>query len=168
MEPMMGPVWTLTTILATMASGAAPCGKPEFRQFDFFVGNWDTYDMAAPTKLVARNHVTTILGGCVVREFYEQTDGLVGESFSLYDSTSGNWHQSWVTNRGGLLLLDGGMEGARMVLTAHEKAADGSSSLLRGIWWREGATVREKAERSTDGGKTWSPVFDIVFRRHST
>jgi hypothetical protein len=52
------------------------------------------------------------------------------------------------------------------VLTAKEKAADGITSLLRGIWWREGATVREKAERSKDGGKTWSPVFDIVFRPH--
>jgi hypothetical protein len=53
-----------------------------------------------------------------------------------------------------------------MVLTAVERRPDGSSSQLRGIWWREGPNVREKAERSTDGGKTWAPVFDIVFRLH--
>jgi hypothetical protein len=34
------------------------------------------------------------------------------------------------------------------------------------VWWSEGANVHEKAERSTDGGKTWTPVFDIVFRPH--
>jgi hypothetical protein len=158
--------------LLLMTSGAAlgqakePCAGPEFRQFDFWAGDWDTYDMSDTTRIVARNRVTRILSGCVLHEAYEQNDGLVGESYSLYDSSRGSWHQSWVTNRGGLLLLDGGLEGPRMVLTGVERKADGTSSLLRGIWWTEGPDVREKAERSTDGGKTWSPVFDIVFRRH--
>jgi hypothetical protein len=150
-----------------MPSSAASCAGPEFRQFDFFLGDWDTYDVADSTKIVARNRVTSILDGCVVRELYEQTDGLVGESFSLYDASRRRWHQSWVTNRGSLLLLEGGLEGDRMVLTAAERASDGTSSLLRGIWRRTGSGVRETAERSTDGGKTWKPVFDILFRKHA-
>jgi hypothetical protein len=144
----------------------AACAAAEFRQFDFFAGDWDTYDVADSTKIVARNRVTVILDGCVLREVYQQTDGLVGESFSLYDASRGRWHQSWVTNRGALLLLDGRLEGDRMVLTGTEKATDGTSSLLRGIWRREGPAVRETAERSTDDGKTWKPVFDILFRKH--
>ena len=146
----------------------ASCAAPEYRQFDFFAGDWDTYDVAAPSKLVARNKVTLILEGCVVHEVYRQTDGLVGESFSLYDSSRGGWHQSWVTNRGSLLLLDGGLDGDRMALTATEKSSDGTMSLLRGVWRREGTTVRETATRSTDGGKNWTPVFDIVFRPHGS
>jgi hypothetical protein len=158
--------------LLLMTSGAAhgqakqPCAGPEFRQFDFWAGDWDTYDMSDTTRIVARNRVTRVLGGCVLHEAYEQNDGLVGESYSLYDASRGGWHQSWVTNRGGLLLLDGGLDGTHMVLTGAERKADGTSSLLQGIWWTEGPGVREKAERSTDGGRTWSPVFDIVFRRH--
>ena len=144
----------------------ASCATAEFRQFDFFAGDWDTYDVADPSKVVARNRVTVVLGGCAVREVYEQDDGLVGESLSIYDASRRRWHQSWVTNRGSLLLLNGGLEGERMVLTGPDRAADGTPSLLRGIWWREGADVREKAERSTDGGKTWTPMFDIVFRPH--
>lgn len=143
---------------------AAPCAGPEFRQFDFWLGDWDTYEMADTSKVVARNRVTSILGGCVLREVYEQNDGLVGESYSLWDAARGVWHQSWVTNRGTLLLLDGRLEAGRMVLTGSEKTAEGTASLLRGIWWVEGKDVREKAERSTDGGKSWTPVFDIVFR----
>jgi hypothetical protein len=146
--------------------GEAPCATAEFRQFDFFAGDWDTYNVDDPAKVVARNRVTVILGGCVVHEFYEQNDGVVGESYSIYDTSRGRWHQSWVTNRGTLLLLDGGLEGDRMVLTASEKATDGTASLLRGIWHAEQGGVRETAERSTDGGKTWRPVFDIVFRPH--
>ena len=86
--------------------------------------------------------------------------------FDFQDAGRGVWHQSWVTNRGTLLLLDGRLENGRMVLTGSEQTADGAASLLRGSWWAEGKDVRERAERSTDGGKTWTPVFDIVFRPH--
>ena len=148
------------------AASAPACSAPEYRQFDFFAGDWDTYDVAAPDSIVARNHVTPMLGGCALREVYEQQDGMKGESFSVYDASRRIWHQSWVTNRGSLLLLNGGLEGERMVLTGPDRAADGTPSLLRGIWWQDGTNVREKAERSVDGGRTWTPVFDIVFRPH--
>lgn len=149
------------------AAPSAGCASSEFRQFDFFVGDWDTYDVAAAAQLVARNNVTVTLGGCVLHEVYEQGDGLVGESFSLYDVSRAMWHQSWFTNRGQLLLLDGRWEHGRMVLTGTEPAADGAASLLRGIWRPEGTAVRETAERSSNGGRTWKPMFDILFRPHS-
>lgn len=142
------------------------CATAEFRQFDFFAGDWDTYDVTDRSKVVARIRVTVMLDGCAVREVYEQDDGLVGESLSSYDASRRRWHQSWFTNRGSLLLLNGGLEGERMVLTGPDRAADGTPTLLRGIWWKDGKDVREKAERSTDGGKTWTMVFDIVFRPH--
>jgi len=162
-------------ILVLLASNAVPalaqteaaaCSGPEYRQLDFWIGDWDTYDMADTTKVVARNEVTSILGGCALREDYRQGDGLRGQSYSLWDAARGVWHQSWVTNRGALLLLDGRFENGRMVMTAPEKQPDGTSALLRGTWWPEGKNVRSTAERSKDGGKTWTPVFDIVFRPH--
>ncbi|MFL5576243.1 MAG: hypothetical protein ACJ79S_09790 [Gemmatimonadaceae bacterium] len=164
----------LATLTFTAASArrapsrSAPraCSAAAYRQFDFFAGDWDTYDVAEPTKVVARNRVTPMVGGCALREVYEQADGLVGESFSTYDAGRRVWHQSWVTNRGELLLLDGGWADGRMTFTATDHAPDGSASLLRVAWWPEGATVRERAERSRDGGATWSPVFDIGFRPH--
>ena len=147
-------------------TAAAQCRSPEYRQFDFWVGDWDAYDLPDTAKTVARIHVTSIMDGCALREVYVQKDGLNGESFSLWDASRGRWHQSWVTNRGALLLLEGRLEGERMVLTAPEWKPDGSSMLLRGIWWRDGANVRHQAERSTDGGRTWVPVWDMVFRPH--
>lgn len=145
---------------------AKPCAAAVYRQFDFFAGDWDTYDIAALSKLVARNHVDIVLDGCVVHEDYQQNDGLHGESYSLYDAPRAVWHQSWVTNHGELLLLDGGMRDGRMVFTGAQKTKDGKPSLLRGVWYRQGNGVRETATRSTDGGKTWQLVFDIVFRPH--
>lgn len=166
----------ITLATAFTAAGYAPypartapdpvCSAPEYHQFDFFAGDWDTYDVAAPDSIVARNHVTPMLDGCALREVYEQRDGLRGESFSVYDASRGIWHQSWVTNGGAVLLLDGGLKNGRMILTATEHHSDGSTSPLRAIWWQEGVNVREKAERSRDGGATWTAVFDIVFRPH--
>ena len=157
-----------TAVLASQGAAASRCEAAAYHQFDFFAGDWDTYDMSDPRKIVARNRVTPMVDGCALREVYEQADGMRGESFSTYDATRRLWHQSWVTNRGELLLLDGKLEGTRMVLGATERHADGSASLLRGVWWREGAAVRELAERSSDAGKTWTTVFDIVFRPHGS
>lgn len=142
------------------------CSAPVYRQFDFFAGDWDVYDVSDPSKIVAHNTVKIILDGCVVDENYRQDDGLHGESYSLYDKARKVWHQSWVTNRGELLLLDGGFENGRMVFTGAQETKDGKPSLLRGMWYVQGDGVRETATRSLDGGKTWQPVFDILFRPH--
>jgi hypothetical protein len=153
----------------TLDPRAAPrCASPEYHQFDFFEGDWDAYDYGAPDSVVARNTVTPMLGGCAVREVYVQGDGVQGESFSAFDASRHRWHQSWVTNRGSMLLLDGQLDGGRMVLTATEYDNQGDSSLVRGIWIPQRGSVRETATRSRGGGKTWEPLFDIVFRPHNS
>jgi len=164
-----GLAWILPARAPGLQRPAAPapaCRAAQYHQFDFFLGDWDTYNAGAPTKVVARNHVTPMLDGCAVREVYQEPSGYSGESFSIYDATRHLWHQSWATNRGVLLLLDGKLDRGRMVLTATEHSANGPSTLLRGIWLPDADSVRETADRSADGGKTWKPVFDIVFRHH--
>lgn len=168
---VLGAVAALAVTVAASASaqepGMAPqCSGPEHRQLDFWLGDWDVYDAGGPDAAVARVQVTSMLDGCAVREVYVQNDGMRGESFSMYDASRRVWHQSWVTTRGDLLLLEGGVVEGRMVLTATETRADGTTGLIRGAWWRDGADVRQLAERSTDGGATWAPAWDIVFRPH--
>lgn len=66
---------------------------------------------------MARTKVEKILDGCVLFENYEGTNGLNGQSFTIYDETRKEWHQSWVTNRGQFLQLDGNSNADEMVLT---------------------------------------------------
>jgi hypothetical protein len=154
---------------APAPKAAAKCATPEHRQFDFWVGDWDAYDAGKPGKVVARNRVDRILDGCALREVYEQTDGLVGQSFSLYDASRKVWHQSWVTNHGQLLTIEGRFKDGRMTLAGTQRV-DGHERKVRAVWYREKDGekdgVRETAESSADGGKTWKPMFDIVFRPH--
>ena len=123
----------------TSTPASAPgCNGPEYRQFDMFAGDWDGYDVSAPEKLVARIHVTPMAGGCALREVYEQNDGLLAESFSMYDAGRGVWHQSWVTNYGQLMLMEGHLEGDTMVLTATDKRPGKDATLLKSTWHKAG------------------------------
>ena len=47
------------------------------------------------------------------------------------------------------------------MLTGEDRSA---GTLVRGIWKAEQGNVRETADISADGGKTWKPWFDIIFR----
>lgn len=157
--------------LATGAPTAAHCSAPVYREFDFWLGDWDTYrvDKSGHTPSgatsVARNQVTAILGGCVLHEVYRRTDGYTGESFTIYDATRHQWHQSWVTNEGELLLAEGSRQGKAIVLTGAVRDAQGTQ-LQRVSWTQQGDGVRETAMQSRDNGKTWTPLFDILFRPH--
>ena len=50
------------------------CTEPVYRQLDFWVGDWDVFDVGSPNK-AAHARIDSILGGCVVREDYQGMDG---------------------------------------------------------------------------------------------
>jgi hypothetical protein len=154
---------------AFAAPGPSPsaCSTPEYRLLDFWAGDWDAFEEGDKTgKPSARCRVDVILGGCVLRETYEQNDGLVGQSFTIYDAARNVWHQSWVTNRGLLLMIEGAFQGDTLTLQGPLRSAGAPEKTIRGVWRAEPGGVRETAETSTDGGKTWQPLFDIHFRPH--
>jgi ketosteroid isomerase-like protein len=134
---------------------------PPYRQFDFWVGDWDVFDIGSPIK-VAHARIDLILDGCVLREDYQGTDGHNGQSFTIYDGARKVWHQSWVTNRGQSLAIEGTMEADEMVLSGEDHA---KGAIVRGRWKPENGGVRETAVTSADGGKTWQPWFDLEFHR---
>jgi len=150
---------------AAARSTESRCAAAEYRQFDFWAGDWDAYDADDMSRPAARVHVDPILDGCALREDYHGVNGLVGQSLNTYDSVRRVWHQSWVTNRGQLLVLEGELRDGKMTLRATEATAKGPV-LWRAAWIPQpDGAVRETAETSSDGGKSWKPAFDMVFRR---
>ena len=71
-----------------------PCAAPAYRQFDFWIGDWDGFDVDKPNTAVARNRVKSILGGCALHEDYRALNGSRGESFTIYDAARQLWHQT--------------------------------------------------------------------------
>jgi len=142
-----------------------PCSRPEYRQFDFWLGDWDVFD-AGEAKPSMRIRVEKILDGCALRESYRDDSGKMGESYNIWDASRKVWHQTWVTNRGQLLMVDARMQDGSMVFDGPIPAGNGPPDRIRVVFKPEAGGVRQTAETSPDGGKTWRPLFDMTFRPH--
>jgi len=158
---------------AVAASSAATLARPncaaaaQYHQLDFWIGDWDTFDTDAPNGASgARAHVDPIAEGCAIHELYEQTDGLVGDSILSYDPVRKQWQQTWVTNRGSIMVIVGQFKNGALVLEGEVHLKDGSSVLQRITWEAQHKAVREYAVLSKDNGKTGAPSFDVLFRKH--
>ncbi len=140
------------------------CSAAEYRQLDFWIGDWDTFeadDLDGPS--IARARVEPIAQGCAIHELYEQGDGLVGDSILSYDPVRRQWQQTWVTNRGSIMVLWGDFENDALVLEGEMHLRDGTTVMQRITWKTQDRGVRETAVLSKDGGKTWTPAFDVLF-----
>ena len=153
-----------STAPATPSPAAAPpCAAPEYRQFDFWIGEWDV--RTPDGALAGTNSIRSELNGCVLHERWEGAHGMKGESVNTWSAARRGWHQTWVDDRGTLLLLDGARDGARMVLTGEGRTRDGKPVRHRLSWEPVGEAVRQLWESSTDQGRTWTVVFDGKYTR---
>jgi hypothetical protein len=142
------------------------CMGPEFRQFDFWLGEWEVRD--ATGKLQGTNRIVSAHKGCALEEHWTGAGGFSGTSLNLYDAGRKQWHQTWVDSTGALLQLDGGLVDGRMVLsgaTPSANSADGRA--LQRIAWTPlpDGRVRQLWESSADGGKTWTVTFDGYYTK---
>ena len=148
---------------AAWAQQPSPCGQPGASQFDFWLGAWDVY---AGENLVGRNVIAKVHGGCTVRERYHAVQGAFeGSSFNWYDPADDVWRQVWVDNTGTRLDLIGGLEDGAMVLSGM-RVSDGQAVADRITWTpNDDGTVRQVWDQTTDGGQTWTVVFDGMYRK---
>lgn len=155
----------LVFLLAQSPAPAPPCSTPEYRQFDFWIGEWNV--RTPDGRLAGTNSIQRELGGCVLHERWTGERAMTGESFNIWSATRGGWHQTWVDSRGTLLLLDGGLEQGRMVLTGDGRAPDGSSIRHRLTWQPLPDGLRQLWETSRDEGRTWTVIFDGRYTRRA-
>jgi hypothetical protein len=169
MNTSMIAIGTLLLASAAPAIAAGPaCATAEYRQFDFWIGEWDVSlnGQAAGTNSITREH-----SGCAIAERWVGAKGLTGSSLNVYDAATGRWHQTWVDSAGSLLLLDGRFSDGAMRLAspapADAGAVEGGAIALQRITWTPNAdgTVRQLWEQSQDGGKSWTVAFDGLYRR---
>jgi hypothetical protein len=140
------------------------CSAAEYHQLDFWIGDWNTFETdAAGGPSIAHAGVTPIAEGCAIHELYEQTDGLVGDSILSYDPARKQWQQTWVTNRGSIMVLWGDFRDGVLILEGEVHLRDGTSLMQRITWKAQGKGVRESAVLSKDGGQKWTPAFDVLF-----
>ena len=146
------------------------CSSAEARQFDFWVGYWEVHPQGTD-KVIAHSLIEKRYGGCAIRENWmplgkELNGG--GGSLSMYDADRGRWRQTWIDSTGVRVDFDGGLEGRTMTLTGKWKnfAAPGQDALVRMHYQLQAdRELRQWAESSVDGGKSWATSFDFLYRR---
>ncbi len=140
----------------------SPDRSPEQRQFDFWVGDWEVRD--AKGLLLGHNRVVSLLGGSVLQEHWEGSQGGAGTSLNAYQPDRRSWRQCWIDSKGETLDLEGGLEGASMILKGVQEGPKGRVS--QRITWTPLADgrVRQLWEQSRDG-VTWTVAFDGYYRR---
>ncbi len=140
-----------------------PCRTPEFRQFDFWLGDWDVESPASPGGK-GRNQITSINDGCTIREVYTTSIGYQGTSLNFYDAARKAWHQTWIDNQGSALYLEGSLQGEAMVMST----TTDPQNVQRITWTRlDDGRLRQHWESTADGGKTWTTAFDGYYTKRT-
>lgn len=144
---------------AQPSSPSSPCQAPEYRQFDFWLGEWDVYN---PTGVkVGDSRIERIIGSCVLLENYTGRKGYEGKSFNVYDASARRWKQFWVDNAGAVLEFSGVFRGDTLFYEASTQDFSGATTLHRLTFYSASRdSVRQIWEQSTNGGTSWSIAFD--------
>jgi len=170
---------------APAPSGAPPpkpfdCTAPEYRQFDFWLGEWDVVpnapvapaapDAPAAPAAPASNIITKLDGGCVIQESWD-AGTQTGHSFNIYDRATRQWHQTWVDSNGGLHQYWGGLKDGNMVFQGEVPLGPGSRfagrRTVRLTFFPLGPDkVRQFSEALNMDG-TWSVNYDLVYTRRA-
>lgn len=140
-----------------------PSLPPESRQFDFWLGEWNV--TTPDGKPAGSSKIETIANGAGLLENWTGAKGYTGKSLNAYNPGRKQWQQFWVGSGGGVLELAGALTDGSMVLTGEHLV--GGKDTREKITWTPNAdgSVRQHWEQSTDRGKTWTTVFDGIYRR---
>jgi tetratricopeptide (TPR) repeat protein len=146
---------------------AAPCEDAEFRQFDFWIGDWD---VTSTTDGASRgsSHISSEMGGCVIWENWTSAgSGYFGKSYNTYNVNLHRWEQYWVDNSAGTIFFYGNLKDSVMDYWTEDVPQSNGKNLRRHLqFFNLGpGKVRQFSQGSTDGGKTWQVEYDLTYNR---
>jgi hypothetical protein len=156
----------LALLLTPAGAGAAPCDSPEFRSWDFWVGEWDVFD--AGGKRVGGNRIERIEEDCGLLETWTAPP-VTGRSLNTFDPVRRTWTQLWIGGRA-LIRLEGapaadGVLAMSGTITDLDKR---TTHDFRGEWRRlPSGEVRQHFEERDPATGAWKPWFTGLYRRKS-
>lgn len=154
-------------LLKQVRHNASPCEDPEFKQFDFWVGDWDV-SSAADGTVRGRSHIGKEMGGCVVWENWTSTGSTYfGKSYNTWNPNLKRWEQYWVDNSAGVMFFHGSLKDNVIDYWTDDVLQSSGGTLLRHLqFFNLGPDkVRQFSQGSTDGGKTWHTEYDLIYTR---
>lgn len=156
---------------ANAQSGKLPCSRPEYRQFDFWIGQWEAFGKDG--KKAGDSKISLILDSCIILEEWTSAavqQGLryAGKSFNTYNATTKQWQQTWVDNAGGTNeYMQGKFENNQIIFSSTPFKFTKDTMAIRKMTFTNLSTekLRQHGEISKDNGLTWSTEYDLEYRR---
>lgn len=161
-----------TLISASNAqSGKLPCSRPEYRQFDFWIGEWEAFGING--KKAGDSKISLILDSCIILEEWTSAtvqQGLryAGKSFNTYNAVTRQWQQTWVDNTGGSNeYLEGKFEDNKIIFRSSPFKFSKDTMAIRRITFTNLSPVklRQHGEISKDNGLAWATEYDLEYLR---
>jgi len=148
-------------------SGSIPCSccGDEYKQFDFWIGDWVVYTNA---EMIGFNKITKIESDCILRENWKSVvSSHTGSSYNFYDRNDKKWKHVWIGSDGVSLEVKGEFKDRKMAMTGDEYRDDKGNRIINKITWylNPDGTVRQVWEQSKDGGQAFAIQFDGLYRR---
>ncbi len=152
-------------------SGRLPCSRQEYRQFDFWIGEWEAFGKNG--QKAGDSKISLILDSCII--FEEWTSASVqqglryaGKSFNTYNALTKQWQQTWVDNAAGSNeYLTGKFEDNKIIFSSTPFSFNKDTMAIRRMTFTNLSKdrLRQHGEISKDNGTTWSTEYDLEYRR---
>lgn len=153
-------------LVEAMSAQAFPCRQqPDFRDFDFWIGEWDV--STADGTQVGTNSIQPAESGCILLEHWTNSGGGTGMSVNYLDKSTDQWVQIWNSEGGSQINIRGGLTDEGMLLEGYlHTISAGTTVPFRGLWTLlPDGRVRQYFEQSNDDGETWVPWFEGFYTR---
>ena len=140
------------------AAAPAPCSAEKFRQFDFWVGEWEVF--APNGQKAGDNSITIEEEGCLILETWNAADGSTGQSYNYVDHATGKWRQIWVSKHATIDYSGGLNEDGAMALEGKIASPTGQTAAFRGVWTlNDDGTVTQHFSQYSEEQETWVDWF---------
>ena len=170
------PIMLLALVCSFAAFGesdtppAPACEAPQYRQFDFWLGDFEVLD--ADGRRAGHNHIESTQAGCLIVERWQGAEGGTGQSYNFYDPGRKRWRQLWVST-GAVIEIEGGLTAepdgrSSMLLNGEIRyRRDGRVAPFRGRWtpMDKGIVRQFFEEQQADGN--WAAWFEGFYHPNS-
>ena len=171
MKKLIASAALVITLCHPSFSQQLPCSRPEYRQFDFWIGEWEAFGKNG--QKAGDSKISLILDSCIILEEWTSasvTQGLryAGKSFNTYNAATRQWQQTWVDNAGGTNeYLLGKFENNQIIFSSKPFPVAKDTLAIRKMTFTNLSPekLRQHGEISKDNGITWATEYDLEYRR---
>ena len=164
-------VFSFAMAVAKAQTAGLPCSRPEYRQFDFWLGEWEAFGPNGQKG--GDSKISLLLDSCIILEEWTSASvqqGLryAGKSFNTYNATTKQWQQTWVDNVGGTNeYMQGKFDNNRIIFSSTPFKFNKDTMAIRRMTFTHlhADKLRQHGEISKDNGGSWATEYELEYRR---